>query len=310
MGKDKYKVRNWQDYNRGLKKRGEISLWLNKEVLAGWEDNEKGSNRGRPCVYSDLAIETCLTIRKVFNLALRQCEGFLVALFRSLKIDLPVPDYTVLCRRASQLRLNIKSLGTSSKAIDLIVDSTGLKVQGEGEWKVRKHGAAKHRTWMKLHLGLDAASQQIMFSKLTTNAVTDEQAVEELPTVIAGSIKSFTGDGAYDKTTVRKMLHTARIKQIIPPQKNAVINKSGKAFLRSRNKAIADIKLQSRKDWKIAVNYHRRSLAETAMFRYKTVIGANLQARSLINQKVEAIISCNILNKMLQLIKPQSYKVK
>jgi hypothetical protein len=310
LDKDKYKVRNWQAYNVGLKERGKISLWLNKRVLSGWRHQETAYKRGRPRYYSDLAIEACLTIRKVLGLALRQCEGFLEGLFSSLKIDLPVPDYTVLCRRASRLKLNIKAFIASNQPIDLIVDSTGLKVCGEGEWKVRKHGAGKHRTWMKLHLGLDACSQQIVFSELTTNAVDDGEVVKDLAAKVGQPIKSFTGDGAYDKVKVRKMLYTARIKQIIPPQHNAVINLDGESCLKYRNKAIKDINTKGRKQWKVSVNYHKRSLSETAMFRYKAIIGAHLQSRTLDNQLIEAKISCNILNRMLQLIKPRSYKIK
>jgi hypothetical protein len=308
LGKDKYKVRNWQAYNKGLKERGKISLWLPEDMLSGWYHQSASAIRGRRRYYSDLAIVTCLTIRKVFKLALRQCEGFLGELFKSLAINLCVPNYTVLCRRASQLKLEHKT--SDSKAIDLVVDSTGLKVYGEGEWKVRKYGAGKRRTWMKLHLGLDAATQQIVFSHLTTNAVDDGQAIENIASEISAPIKSFTGDGAYDKTKVRKMLYNAaQITQIIPPQHNAVIDICGDDFILERNKTIEHIKDMGRKEWKIAAGYHKRSLAETAMFRYKTIIGDKMQARNLNNQIVEARISCNILNKMLQLIKPQSYKV-
>src|SRR5215813_7874493 len=156
--KDKYRVKNWPSYNNGLKQRGSISLWLSESAIKGWLVTTKNCRRGRPLQYSDLAITTCLTIRKVFRLGLRQCAGFIESLFSLLKINLPVPDYTILCRRAAKLSIHLSSLLDSSAGpIDIVVDSTGLKVYGEGEWKVRKHGAGKHRTWMKLHLAIDAS---------------------------------------------------------------------------------------------------------------------------------------------------------
>ena len=308
MNKDRYKVRNWQAYNIGLKHRGSITLWLSESAQSEWKAATKTISRGRPRLYSDISIITCLTIRKVFHLGLRQCEGFIASLFKSMKLDLPVPDYTILCRRAAKLAIQLP-VHRPSGPIDIVVDSTGLKVYGEGEWKVRKHGAGKHRTWMKLHLAIDSSNQQVQACELTTNAVDDAEVVEGLLTAIGPAIDSFTGDGAYDKTKVRKPLYGATIKQIIPPQHNAVQSKGDKDFLRSRDEAVSTIKAKGRKEWKVEVGYHKRSLAETAMFRYKTIIGAGLQSRKLENQKAEAIISCTIINQMLQLIKPISIKI-
>ena len=309
MDKDKYKVKNWQAYNKGLKQRGSITLWLSDSAIDSWLSVKKSVGRGRREHYSDLAIQTCLTIRKVFHLALRQCEGFIRSLFSSLKIKLPVPDYTILCRRAAKLEIVLSPLlNKEAGPIDIVVDSTGLKVYGEGEWKVRKHGAGKHRTWMKLHLAIDPTNQQIKACELTTNAVDDATAaVKNLLPRLGKNIKSFTGDGAYDKTKVREALPIG-VKQIIPPQHNAVKSESDKDYLSSRDGAITAIDKLGRKQWKIDVGYHKRSLAETAMFRYKTIIGAGLQSRTLKNQAAEAKISCSILNLMLQLIKPISIK--
>lgn len=309
MSKDKYKVTNWQAYNVGLKHRGNITFWLSESAINGWLEPSHDKRRGRPQQYSDLAITTCLTIRKVFHLGLRQCEGFISGLFSMLRINLAVPDYTVLCRRAARLSINLSPLLDKSNCpIDIVVDSTGLKVYGEGEWKVRKHGAGKHRTWMKLHLVIDASSQQIKACELTTNAVDDASAVEDLLADMGTDIRSFTGDGAYDKTKVRQVL-PIEVKQIIPPQHNAVKSKGTKSYLTYRDEAIENISEVGRKQWKIDIGYHKRSLVETTMFRYKTIIGAGLQARIPKNQEAEAKISCSIINAMLQLAKPNSIKI-
>lgn len=313
MSKDKYKVHNWSEYNEGLKQRGAITIWIHKDVVEQWRYQGEKKRGGQP-VYSDKAIEVCLMVRKVYHLPLRQTEGFVESFFKLTKVELPVPDFTVICRRSKSLPVSIKT--KKRKVItDIVVDSTGLKVYGEGEWKVRKHGWSKHRTWMKLHVGLDAADQRVEAVELSTNAVDDAAMVEKLLRQIQEEINSFTGDGAHDKTKVRKCLHgraleqKADILQIIPPQDNAVEDKNHRPYLRQRNEDIAAIKSIGKEEWKIVSNYHQRSKAETFMFRYKVILGSALQARTFENQKTEVKVGCKVLNMMLQLAKPQSEKV-
>jgi hypothetical protein len=310
LSKDKYKVLNWRSYNEGLKQRGCITIWISKEILSQWWQRGKTGNRGRSKTYSDLAILTCLTVRKVYHLALRQCEGFVSSFFEQLGVKEDVPDYTTLCRRASSLSIPLNQLKTDG-VTDIAVDSTGLKVYGEGEWKVRKHGYSKYRTWMKLHVGIDITTQQIEVVVLTDNSVDDAEPVKEmLNSVKEGKrVKSFRGDGAYDKEKVRRQLWEEQVEQIIPPQHNAVKSKGDKPWLESRNEAIAAIKQMDRKGWKQSVEYHKRSLSETVMYRYKTIIGDKLQCREPKNQLTEARTSCRILNKMILLAKPISVKV-
>lgn len=308
MSKDKYKVKNWAIYNEGLKKRGSITIWLEEDVVNQWKEDNKGIlKRGAQRQYSNLAIETCLVLRKVYHLPLRQAEGFIKSIFLVIGIEIPVPDYTTLCRRGNGLKVNL-STAVKSEITDIVVDSTGLKVYGEGEWKVRKHGAGKHRTWMKLHIAADSESQQVEAVTLTTNAVTDASEVGSLLTQIGRPVKSLTGDGAYDKDKVRKELCKREIRQKIPPQRNAVPDKKKRKHRAERDEAIKMISQQGREEWKNQQGYHQRSKAETVMFRYKTIIGGNLSARKTEHQKTEAAIGCKILNIMLQLTKPQSIK--
>lgn len=311
MSKDKHKVLNWSQYNEGLKKRGRITIWISEEVLSQWQQRDKTGKRGRPKRYSDLAILTCLSVRKVYHLALRQCEGFVSSFFEQLGIKQEVPGYTTLCRRASELAIVLNQLNTG-RVTAIAVDSTGLKVYGEGEWKVRKHGYSKYRTWMKLHVGVNMETQQIEMVALTDNSVTDAEAVKDMLKSVLGKkqLRRFVGDGAYDREKVRQQLwDNGQIEQVIPPQHNAVKSKGDKPWLQSRDQAIAAIKQRDKKMWKVSTGYHKRSLSETAMYRYKTIIGDKLQSRKTPNQIAEAKISCTILNKMILLAKPISLKV-
>lgn len=309
LSKDKYKVSNWPSYNEGLKQRGVLTLWLSADMVKEWEaQNLKQKSRGGQPRYSEVAIETCLMLRKVYHLPLRQTEGFVSSIFAALKIGAPVPDYTTLSRRSNGLTVKL-SAAADGRFTDLVVDSTGLKLYGEGEWKVRKHGADKHRTWMKLHIGVDGESQQIEAFSLTTNAVDDAAEVPGLLKQVRKPLRSFRGDGAYDKDKVRKALYTDNIEQVIPPQHNAVVDRKKSKHRKQRDEAIEAIKHIGRAAWKVQRDYHRRSLAETVMFRYKTIIGGSLCARKTAHQKTEVAVGCKILNIMLQTAKPKSYKV-
>ena len=313
MSKDKYKVHNWREYNEGLKQRGAIRVWISEEVLQQWRyQGEK--KKGGQQLYSDLAIEVCLMVRKVYHLGYRQTEGFVESFFRQMKVALPVPDYSVMCRRSAALCIALQP--KSGKAIsDIVVDSTGLKVYGEGEWKVRKHGWGKHRTWMKLHVALDAEDQIVEAAELSTNAVDDAAVAEQLVAQIPAVINSFTGDGAYDKAKVRRYLRQRACEQgeamlqCIPPRQGAVVDTKGKAYLQQRNEDIGTMRRLGRAQWKLLTNYHQRSKAETFMFRYKVILGGALQAREIRRQKTEVRVGCKILNHMLQIAKPSSEKV-
>jgi hypothetical protein len=305
--KDKYKILNWKEYNESLRQRGSINIWISQEALSSW--NYEGPKlKGGQKKYSDLAIETCLTIRKLFNLKLRQTEGFIKSLFTLLNVSLDIPDFSTLSRRGKSLKI---SLGTFKKdeKVDIIIDSTGLKVYGEGEWKVRKFGWSKHRTWRKLHICIDGNTQEIIEEELTENSIDDGDVAEKILENAPEKINSFTGDGAYDKKKVRKKLTKENIIEIIPPQHNAVISKELSPSTKSRDEAVEEIQKIGREQWKKEVGYHKRSLVEVAMFRYKTIIGDKIMSRKFENEKVEVRIGCAILNKMTALGMPKSIKI-
>jgi hypothetical protein len=193
--------------------------------------------------------------------------------------------------------------------LHLVLDSTGLKVYGEGEWKVRRHGWSKHRTWRKLHLGINRDTQEIVLQLLTAQSVDDAQAALTLIDQKKTIISSFTGDGSYDKSKLRKRLHKEKTIFIVPPQRNALISNGTKEEIKSRDDDIKRIREIGRAQWKQEMNYHKRSRVEVAMFRYKTIIGDKLKSRKHENQQSEAMMGCWILNKMAAMGMPISKKV-
>ena len=177
MSKTRYHIRNWKDYNKSLIQRGSITVWFSEDAINKWYATSTGK-RGRPSIYSDDAILTALLIRVIFHLPLRALEGFLSLLVLALGIFLQTPSYSQICRRAQLLGKHLRCL-SKRKITDLVIDSTGLKVYGEGEWKVRQHGYSKRRTWRKLHLAVCPDSNEIIFVKLTENKTSDHKIYPE-----------------------------------------------------------------------------------------------------------------------------------
>jgi len=309
-----YRVRNWSSYNESLKRRGSLTFWFDEEVIKKWSYTGP-TQRGAQYVYSDLAIQTGLIFRKLFNLPLRQTEGFLSSLIGLMKLSLKVPSYSTLSRRNQTLCVDLPTRQTNDP-VYVVIDSTGAKVYGEGEWKVRQHGWSKHRTWRKLHLAVDEKTGEILAATLTPNSTSDAHQVEPLLSQIKRPITAVAADGAYDQWGVYDTLKNPPnqeipIQPIIPPQHNAKIKQHGncKKPPLPRDEAIRTIRKRGRKKWKKLTNYHRRSIAETAMARYKGINGATLRARTLDRQEVEAILGCVMLNAFDRLGKPDTVKV-
>ena len=222
-----------------------------------------------------------------------------------------VPDYSTLCRRQTCLPVEVSKALAGNGKINIALDSTGLKVYGEGEWQVRKHGASKRRTWRKLHIGIDTDTQEIVLVELTTNAEDDAQVASQLLQGKSNKLSSFRGDGAYDDLKLRQALGHG-VKQIIPPPKDAVVRKGTKKkplpeYLQQRNQAVDFIQQQGSKAWKLKEGYHQRSLNEVAMFRYKNSFSAQMKARKMENQKTEVKLKCKILNTFRQKGMPLAY---
>ncbi len=269
---------------------------------------------GRPLLYSNVAILTTLTLASVFRLPLRQTMGFLRSILSLMKLDLPIPDYTTLCRRRVRLDVPLTAGKRSRNAepLHVVVDSTGLKVYGEGEWKVRQHGYSKRRTWRKLHLAIDESTGDILAEDLTENSVHDSSVLLPLLEQIHERISQVSADGAYDSHDIHKQLKEREIRATIPPRRGSKICTHGnaKGEASGRDEILRRIRKVGRKQWKVESHYHRRSLSETAMFRMKTIFGDDLSTRHFEAQQMEARLRCRALNIMTRLGMPESYLVK
>lgn len=305
-----YRVKNWTEYEKALVKRGSITFWIGDGIEKKWLYVGK-KQRGSQFDYSDQAILIMLTIKEIYHLTNRGVEGFVSSLFQMMKINLPVPDHSTISKRGKDLK--VKLAKKTSQSLNIVMDSTGLKIYGEGEWKVRMHGVSKRRTWRKLHIGAKPEDGEIQAVILTENSVSDDAAVKVLLEQIEQEIVKFAADGAYDKRKVYDSLnaHSPAVNILIPPRKNARIWKHGntQAERLKRDENLRAIRKHGRKEWKKDSGYHVRSLAETAMFRLKTIFGDSLSSRLLETQTTQALVRCAALNKMTHLGMPQSYKV-
>jgi len=262
--KAKYRVTNWSTYDEALVKRGNVTLWFAEEVIVEqWKPAATGK-RGAVVQYSDRAIQTLLTLKAVFSLTYRSVEGFGRSLMQLMGLDLRIPDHTSLSRRAKTLSVVIPCR-THADPLHIVIDSTGLKVYGEGEWKVRQHGVSKRRTWIKVHLAVDSALLDVVAVEVTTPEWTDADVFEGLLEQIEGDIDQISADGAYDTGAVYEAARKRNARLIVPPRDNAVPWEEG----HPRTEALAHIAEQGIKAWKKSTNYHQRSLAENAMYRLK-----------------------------------------
>jgi Transposase DDE domain len=304
--KRQYRIRNWRHYNKALITRGSLTLWIDARSTDAWLDRDTPPRRGRRRTYADVAILCALTLREVYHLPLRATEGLVSSVLGLLKEDLPAPNYSTLCRRARSLAVPL-SAATRKGPLHLVVDSTGLKVYGEGEWKVRLHGYDKRRTWRKLHVCIEHHSQQVMANAITEKEVLDRRAVPGLLDQVEGQIGQVLGDGAYDYAACYEAIAGRGAQAIIPPKARARL--WGKPHSESRDENVKVTRRVALAQWKKRADYHRRSLVETAMMRLKTIFSDKLKGRTFDRQAVEARIRCAALNRMTELGMPKSYAV-
>lgn len=309
MAKKAYRVRNWNKYNKALVERGNITFWINEKNMKQWFNLEtEHLTPGRPKTYSDIAIETCLALRLLFKQTLRATQGLVESLFKLLGVKIKVPSYTQICRRQDALDIKLKH--NVKGRIHVVVDGTGLKIFGEGEWKVRQHGYTKHRMWRKLHIGIDVGTQQIVMMELTDNRIGENKKLKELLQQYKDGYEKIGGDKGYDSYDCHEQVGEYGAISAINVQEDAKERKKkSEEKPLVRDEIIRRIAEIGKEEWKKEVSYHSRSLVETAMFRYKNILGNKMHARNIENQKVEAIIGCNILNIFTHLGMPESYAV-
>jgi hypothetical protein len=291
-----YRVKNWRDYDAALRRRGDLTVWVTSAAMAAWTP-PRNDRRGRPQKYSEIAVETGLMLRLAFGRPWRQTEGMLASIMRLLGLDLPVPDHTTFSRRSADLTV-ARAVSIARGPVNVVIDSTGLKVFGAGEWQLEKHGRKERRTWRKLHLAVDPDTG-------------DASQVGPLLDQISGPIASVTADGAYDGAPVYRIIaeRDPAAEVIIPPRSTAVPSDTAETAPTPRDRHLQLIQERGRLGWQKAVNYGRRSLGEVAMMRYKTVIGRRLHAQTLPTQKAEASAGCKVINIMTHLGMPVSQRL-
>lgn len=273
--KQRYKIRNWKEYNAALKQRGKLTFWVNEEVRENWLSKEKTGRRGASPSYTDVAIATMGTIQSLFHLAGRQTQGFLESLFELIGVDLSVPGHSTLSRRLGKLKVELPIMETGFA--HHVVVSTGVKVYGEGEWHILQHGNKERRTWRKLHLGVDEATGEILAAVVSTNNISDGAVLPELLPNIIGEIEQVSADGAYDQRSCYDAIANRQAQAAIPPRKGARLQKGGSCPTKSysKNENLRRIEQIGRAKWQREIKYHRRSIVENTFSRLKVSLVAN-----------------------------------
>ena len=298
--RQRQRVTNWPtEYDAALRRRGSLTVWVTDEAIAAWQAEPRTTWGGQPRC-SQLAIATALTLRTVFRLGLRQTEGLIGSVIGLLGLDLAVPDHSTLSRRVEKLEV-VRS-PCSTAPVHLLVDSTGLKLCGAGEWLVEKHSTARRRSWRKLHIGVDADTGQILATALTTNDVDDAWQVSALLDQIDSSIASFVGDGAYDQEAVYTDV-TARhpeARLVVPPRATAVLSSVSQSAPTQRDRHLLAIAGNGRMQAEDS-GYNTRAKIEASIGRYKQVIGDGLRFRRDNRRTTEVAIAVTVMNRMLKL---------
>jgi hypothetical protein len=284
-------------------RRGSLTLWLDSRAVGAWRESRARAGRGRRRTYSDLAVTCALTLREVYGLPLRATQGLVRSVLRLLGADLPAPHYSTLSRRAASLEVRLPR--RTRGALHLAIDSTGIKLYGEGEWKVRLHGTERRRTWRKLHVAIDHRTHEVVACSMTGRDVLDRRELPRLLSQLEGEVKEVLGDGAYDFRDCYAAIHARGARSVIPPKKGARVR--GAPELGDRDAAVLRGREVGREEWKKEAGYHRRSLAETAMMRLKAIFSDRLKAREWRRQETELRVRCAALNRMTSCGMPRSY---
>lgn len=302
----RYRTTNWKSYNAALARRGSLQIWFDTGMQ--WLSPPTGK-RGRQPVFSDAAIQTCLTLKALFKLPLRQTTGMVASLLEMAGLDWPVPDFSTLSRRHKTLLVEI-SCQPSSGALHLLIDSTGIKAVGDGEWCARKHGPSKRRQWRKVHLGVDAVTLEIRAIEVTGSRVGDAPMLLELLAQIPEdqAIATVSADGAYDTKSCHDAIAARDACAVIPARRNARAWPESTPGVAARNEIVRASRRLGRTIWKRWSGYHQRSRVETKMHCFK-LLGERVMARDFDRQVAELQIRAAILNRFTALGTPDTQRV-
>ena len=293
----RYRITDWAEYERGLVGRGDVTVWLSPDAVAAWRPALNG-RRGGQRKFSDLAIETALTLRLIFHLPLRQTAGFLESIFNLMDSDLGSPDHTMLTRRGSGLHVTLRRMPVGDP-IHRVMDSTGLSIVGEGEWSAAKHGGNGKRGWRKPHIGVDATGV-IVAHQLSESSVGDAGTGVDMIEAIDRSIAKLTADAAYDPVAIYDAAASRGAAVVVPPVRTAKVNRR-RPRSRAGDATVRRVGEIGSRAWKKESGHHPQGRVENAFFRYKSITGGRPGARHEAAQKVVAAIACNRLNRISSL---------
>lgn len=304
-----YKITNWKEYNTSLVNRGDITIYINDDVIKNWNNTDIKKKRGGQKIYSDIAIEACFILGLLYKKPLRGTEGFVNSIFKLMKLSIKAPDYTTLSKRAKTLNIKKykKDINIEGK-INVLIDSTGIKISGSREWEVEKWKISKKAKWLKLHIATDEISGEILAYTLTDGHSDDAKEVNELLEQIDRDIDTVKADGAYDEDHIYKLLEKKNVNCLFPPRKDAVLSGS-KDNPTIRDWNIKYIKEKGKQAWASKTKYNKRNLVENTMFRYKQLIGDSLKSKNHNAQNMEIAIGINLINQMTALGMPKSKRV-
>ena len=297
MGKIAYRVTNWKTYNENLVRRGSLTMWVEQDLITNWnQPPEEKCRRGCPRRYHPDVLIMCLVIRYRFGLPYRQTEGFLLSVLALMGSKLQVPDYSYLCKQAPKLGLKFEKV---SSAKEVAIDSSGLKVAGEGEWKVRGHGTSKRRVWKKIHISVDVTSKEILAVEVTDSNIHDSEVFGSL---LPANCEAVYADGAYDQNRIHEQASRVGAKAIIPPRKNAALGppppEGEEETPRDTLILMQDILGEN---WAKTLNYGRRAHSEGVFSRFKRIFGGHLQSRQSARQMREVATKISILNRFTRM---------
>lgn len=290
--------RNWREFNKKLVQRGSLTFLIDPKVAKTLVVETQKKKRGRPLEFSDQLILLLLMIKIHYKMPYRMLEGFGRFFFEQFR-KMKVPTYSLMCKRAKELSAKLPKL-SSSRPKTIIVDATGIKVLGEGEWKVKVHGKGRPRKWIKLHVAIDEQTQEIVGEISTEATVDDGKAFPKVIQQVRGRPKLVIGDGAYDDRDVRDLIRQKGGKSLIPPPSNAV--RHGTDL--ERDDAIKVIRAFggdkiAKSIWGKLSGYSRRALVEKTFSRYKKMFGERAFSRTRERIVLENRLKCVLLNKTI-----------
>ncbi len=290
----RYRTTNWSRYNASLRKRGSLLIRVDKDMT--WRAPRDG-RPGRPAVFSDAAIQFCLSIKILFKLPLRQTAGMVASLLKLAGLDWPVPDFSPLCRRQKTLAVQI-SYRRADGPLNLLMDSTGIKFLGDGEWQARKHAVQGRRQWRKVHLAMEPATSDIRAVEFTLSRDGDSPVPPDLLGQIPADeqIGAVTADGAYDTRRRHTAILSREATPIIPIRKNGRLWKDDCPAARARNETLRATRHYGRAFWKRWTGYHARSRIEARM-RCLKAFGERIMARDPDRQTAEIHIRIALMNR-------------